>query len=300
MATMFPFFVTGVRVAIAMLALYGLLAATSLWVRLATRKAAPGMLSHQVNAWWRIFPLVSLALLAYPAGLVALAYLVYLLACVELESHYGGRRVGFWMGAGTIGLGVSWLGLQHPSDAHSIIIVAISIQAFRCWYQPGARQIVWLLMLMTAGAMYVLTVFPDLPFGSRQNLAWLFYLFMLTALNDIGQFVAGKLFGHYQIASTISPNKTWEGLAGGILTSQLVSIGLGTYLSLGDSLVLATYALILSIAGFTGDLIFSAAKRYLSIKDFSALIPGHGGILDRVDSLVLTAPFLYCLLCSAE
>lgn len=283
-----------------MLALYGLLAATSLWVKFATRRAALQMLSHQINAWWRIFPLVSLALVAYPAGLVALAYLVFLLACVELESHYEGRRAGFWMGAGTIVLGISWLGLQHPGVAHLLVTVAITVQAFRCWYQPGKRQIVWLLILMTAGAMYVLTVFSALPFGSRQNVAWLFYLFILTALNDIGQFVAGKLFGQHKIAPTISPNKTWEGLAGGILASQVVSAVLGTYLSLAGCLVLAIYALVLSIAGFAGDLMFSAAKRYFSIKDFSALIPGHGGVLDRVDSLVLTAPLLYFLLCSAE
>lgn len=297
---MFPFFVTGVQVAIAMLALYGLLAATSLWLKFATRGAAPGMLSHQVNSWWRIFPLVSLALLAYPAGLVALAYLVFLLACVELESHYRGHRAGFWMSVGTIVLGISWLGLQHPRGAHLLIAVSIAVQAFRCWYQPGSRQIAWLLIMMTAGAMHVLTVFSALPFGSRQNLAWLFYLFILTALNDIGQFVAGKLFGQHKIAPTISPNKTWQGLAGGILTSEVVSVVLGTYLSLAGFRVLVIYALVLSIAGFTGDLMFSAAKRYLSIKDFSDLIPGHGGILDRVDSLVLTAPLLYCLLCIAE
>lgn len=283
-----------------MLVLYGILAATSLWMRFATRGAAPEMLSHQVNAWWRIFPLVSLALLAYPAGLVVLAYLVFLLACIELESHYKGRRAGFWMGAGTILLGISWLGLQHSKGVHLLITVAIAIQAFRCWYQPGPRKVVWLLILMTAGAMYVVVMFSALPFGSRQNLAWLFYLFILTALNDIGQFVAGKLFGQHRIAPVISPNKTWQGLAGGVLTSQVVSAVLGTYLSLAGFLVLAIYALVLSIAGFAGDIMFSAAKRYLSIKDFSALIPGHGGILDRVDSLVLTAPVLYCLLCSAK
>ncbi|UVW27253.1 phosphatidate cytidylyltransferase [Massilia sp. H6] len=297
---MFPFFVTGLQVATAMLALYALLGATSLWVKLAARRKARGMLNHQVNAWWRIFPVVSLALLAYPTGMLALAGLVFSLACIELESHYGGRRARFWIGTCTIGFGISWLGSQHPEFAPPLIAVAIAIQACHCWYQPKSSQIVWLLILMTAGAMYVLTVFCALPFGSRQNLAWIFYLFIMTALNDIGQFVAGTLFGQHKIAQNVSPNKTWEGLAGGIFTSQFVSAVLGAYLSLAGFLVLAIYALVLSIAGFTGDFIFSAAKRYLSIKDFSTLIPGHGGILDRVDSLVLTAPVLYCLLRIAE
>jgi len=139
-----------------------------------------------------------------------------------------------------------------------------------------------------------------LPYGPRLNLAWLFYLFILTALNDIAQFISGKLFGRHRIAPTVSPNKTWQGLFGGIAISQIVSLALGRYLGLADAPTLSLYGLLLSCAGFAGDLLFSAAKRRLGIKDFSALIPGHGGILDRVDSLVLTAPLLYCLLRSAE
>jgi len=82
-------------------------------------------------------------------------------------------------------------------------------------------------------------------------------------------------------------------LLGGVVVSMLVSTGLGSYLHLGAPFYLLLMGILLSVGGFAGDLIFSAAKRYLKIKDFSELIPGHGGILDRVDSLVLTAPLLY-------
>lgn len=252
---MFPFFEAGISVAYAMSALYVLLATASLSVWLARRGAPPGMLSDQVNAWWRIFPLVSLALLAYPFGIAALAGLICLLAIAELVPHY--RQ------------------------------------------QPAARGLLLLLAVTTVGAMLVLAAFATLPFGASGNLAWLFYLFTLTALNDIAQFVSGKLFGRHRIAPTVSPNKTWQGLAGGIVVSQGVSLLLGAYLDLAAPLILAVYALLLSCAGFAGDLLFSAAKRRLGLKDFSALIPGHGGILDRVDSLVLTAPLLYCLLLPA-
>jgi len=252
---MFPFFEAGSAIAVAMTAFYVLLAVASLSVKFVSR-GAPGMLSDQINAWWRIFPLVSLSLLTYPFGIPALAVFISLLAIAELRPHY--------------------------------------------WRQPAARRLIVLLACLTAAAMLVLAAFSTLPYGSGLNLAWLFYLFILTALNDIAQFVSGKLFGRHRVAPAISPNKTWQGLAGGILVSQLVSLILGSHLELATPLTLSVYGLLLSCAGFAGDLLFSAAKRRLDIKDFSALIPGHGGILDRVDSLVLTAPLLYCLLHSVK
>jgi phosphatidate cytidylyltransferase len=149
-----------------------------------------------------------------------------------------------------------------------------------------------LFLLLCYGTSFVIQ-FVHLPFSPSLNQSWLFYLFVVTALNDIGQFVSGKSFGSQKIAQRISPNKTWEGLVGGMLVSTVVSVALGSYLELGGMPFLAALALPLSLGGFAGDLLFSAAKRYFGIKDFSTLIPGHGGMLDRVDSLVITAPLLY-------
>ncbi|MFS2134153.1 phosphatidate cytidylyltransferase [Telluria sp. Tellsp131] len=285
----------------AMTALYGLLAVASLSVKFAARGAAPGMLSYQVNAWWRIFPIVSLALVTYPTGLHVLAYLICAFATLELESYYPGGRTRFRLGAAMIVLVTGILNSWMPVLAAALLCGAISVLSMRC-RQIGTAgpAITWSSIVATAAAMQLLVAFASLPFTTRTNLAWLFYLFILTALNDIGQFVAGKLFGRHKIAPTISPNKTWQGLAGGVVMSQIVSLVLGTYLSLATPSQLALWGLLLSLAGFAGDLMFSAAKRCLSIKDFSQLIPGHGGILDRVDSLVLTAPLLYCLLRSID
>ncbi len=293
---MLPFFDAGPPLAAAMTALYGLLAATSLSVKVAARGAAPGMLSHQVNAWWRIFPVVTLALLTYPLGLQALAWLVCLLAVRELEAHHPGRRTAFRLGAAAVALGLAGIGWRWPALVLPLAGAAAGIQWLRYRRRPDASGLARLLLLASAGAMQVVVAFAALPFGARTNLAWLFYLFILTALNDIGQFVAGKLFGRHRIAPTVSPNKTWQGLAGGIAVSQAVSLALCAWLDLAGAATMAMFGLLLSLAGFAGDLLFSKAKRSLSIKDFSQLIPGHGGILDRVDSLVLTAPLLYCLL----
>lgn len=293
---MFPFLDAGLQVGIAMAALYALLAITSLSVKLAQGANPPGTLSLQVNAWWRIFPVVSLSLLAYPLGLLGLACLVYVLAAFELDAHYDGRRGQFWTMNAVIAAGLAWASWQSPSTGLLLALILVLLQSLQCWTDFNRNTLIGLLVVAIACAMLVIAAFPTLPFGTSANLAWLFYLFILTALNDIAQFVSGKLFGKHKIAPSISPNKTWQGLLGGIVISQLVSAAIGSYLSLSDPLTLAVFALLLSIAGFIGDLMFSAAKRHLSIKDFSTLIPGHGGILDRVDSLVLTAPLLYCLL----
>lgn len=298
---MFPFFDSGMTIVPAMTVLYGLLAATSLSVKFAARGAAPGMLSYQVNAWWRIFPIVSLTLLTYPTGLYALAYFICFLAALELEPYHPSGRNRFRWGTVVLVLAIGITGRWTPALLVVLLCGAIAVLWMRCRrHRAIEAAVTWPSILATAAAMHLLVAYTSLPFSTATNLAWLFYLFILTALNDIGQFVAGKLFGRHKIATTISPNKTWQGLAGGIFMSQMVSLVLGTYLSLAAPIRLALWGLLLSLAGFAGDLMFSATKRHLSIKDFSQLIPGHGGILDRADSLVLTAPLLYCLLRSID
>lgn len=281
-----------------MTTLYGLLGVVSFLVQ---RLAAPaGTLRAQVNAWWRIFPIVTVALLLYPVGPWLLAGLICLLAVRELACHADShgprflRNAGLAIAAAVVG---EWL---LPRVLPVLLVSAIVVQGILVRARPGRTALLYLLLSLTIATAWSIVQFIDMPHDSAVNLAWLFYLFIVTALNDIAQFVAGKLFGSRRIAPTISPNKTWQGLAGGLVVSQLVTLALGSYLGLGAPGVMAGYALLLSVGGFLGDLLFSAAKRYLGIKDFSQLIPGHGGILDRIDSLVVTAPLLYILLITME
>ncbi|MDR2018627.1 MAG: phosphatidate cytidylyltransferase [Syntrophobacterales bacterium] len=119
----------------------------------------------------------------------------------------------------------------------------------------------------------------------------LILLFAVWA-SDIGAFIFGKNFGKKRLVPAISPKKTYEGLAGAI-TGSMVIVGLsGRFLGLGVSEALALGAMI-GILGQTGDIFESIWKRVGEVKDSSSLIPGHGGILDRMDSFIFTAPFLY-------
>lgn len=185
----------------------------------------------------------------------------------------------------------------HPAGA-ALLAVLIGVLALR-ELAPLARRapwLVWPLWLLLCGSVSCLPLYEQLPLPPPQRFGWLFYLYVLTALNDVAQFISGTIFGRHRIAPGISPNKTWQGLAGGVAVTLLLSLSLGSYLGLASAPRLALYAVLLSLGGFCGDLLFSAAKRALGIKDFSTLIPGHGGILDRVDSLVVTAPLIYLLL----
>ena len=106
---------------------------------------------------------------------------------------------------------------------------------------------------------------------------------------DIGAYFIGKSFGRIKLARLISPNKTWEGLFGGVLGVTLLSIILSNYLPI-DSLVFVSFAIAIGLISVVGDLTFSMLKRNANIKDSGNILPGHGGILDRIDSILSSAP----------
>ncbi|MEW6661215.1 MAG: phosphatidate cytidylyltransferase [Bacillota bacterium] len=126
---------------------------------------------------------------------------------------------------------------------------------------------------------------------------WTFVLFalLLTWASDTGAFFAGTKFGRQKLAPLISPGKTWEGVWGGIILSILTSITLGAWLGL-PLMWRVIAGVFVSLAAVIGDLFESALKRYAGMKDSGTLLPGHGGVLDRFDSLLLTAPLVYYML----
>jgi phosphatidate cytidylyltransferase len=119
------------------------------------------------------------------------------------------------------------------------------------------------------------------------------YLVVLTQLNDVAQYVWGKTFGRHKITPTVSPKKTMEGLLGGIITTTLLAVLLAPLLTPLDRWDSVASGFMISAGGFLGDITISALKRDLGVKDSGQLIPGHGGILDRIDSLTYTAPLFF-------
>lgn len=133
---------------------------------------------------------------------------------------------------------------------------------------------------------------------------WLLFLVVATtAFADVGAYAVGSLIGSHKLAPSLSPNKSWEGFIGGLALAALAGWGLvaWAYPALGASLDLtgargAVVGLACAVAGFGGDLFESLVKRELGIKDFGSLLPGHGGVLDRVDGILTALPVGWLLL----
>ena len=121
------------------------------------------------------------------------------------------------------------------------------------------------------------------------------FLFLLVVLNDAGAEAAGRTFGRRPFCSPVSPRKTVEGLLGGLLATVVAALAFGPLLD-GGAVQLATFALVAALTAVLGDLIFSAIKRDAGCKDFRALLPAHGGLLDRFDSFLVSACCCHLLL----
>tara|TARA_R110000868_G_scaffold1540_8_gene12297 strand:+ start:4294 stop:5244 length:951 start_codon:yes stop_codon:yes gene_type:complete len=123
-----------------------------------------------------------------------------------------------------------------------------------------------------------------------------FFLIFITQFNDVAQYVWGKALGRHKISPTVSPNKTWEGAIGGFVTTAIVFVVLAPFftpLAFWPSVLIGA---VLPVLGFFGDITMSAIKRDLGVKDTSLFLPGHGGVLDRLDSLMFTAPWYFHML----
>jgi phosphatidate cytidylyltransferase len=134
-----------------------------------------------------------------------------------------------------------------------------------------------------------LSYFTNIDHG----LSYLLFLTLAVALNDVAAFATGKLFGRRQLAPHISPKKTWGGAIGCVLATALLVWALRGTLPHFGAPQLAWTALIVGVGGQLGDLVISVVKRDIGVKDLGAVFPGHGGWLDRYDSLVFTAPLFF-------
>lgn len=154
----------------------------------------------------------------------------------------------------------------------------------------------------TTGGMFAVTYVPFMagfvmlmlsePNGPRRVLLFI----VLAVANDVGGYAAGSLFGRHPMAPSVSPKKSWEGFFGSLILALIIGPIMGLYFFDGAVVFGATLAAATVVFATLGDVSESLIKRDLGIKDMSSLVPGHGGVLDRLDSLLLTAPIAFVVM----
>ncbi len=242
--------------------------------------------------WWLIF---GLCLLVLYLGLEAIALLVVALIIWSTYELFNILKVPL-----TIYNSVSaslFVGLilycifTRPEQAQIIFVLSLMV-AFGSYSLSLSSKIFvsahWLTCCFALSSILLIAVLADMSKLDYAHL--LLFIFFATAANDIAQYVFGRLFGKTVIAPQVSPNKTFEGLLGGLVITSVVCVfSLPNILTISRGWSLCI-GIILSLAGLLGDLNISKLKRAQNLKDSGTSIPGHGGVLDRIDSLLMIVP----------
>ncbi len=280
-----------------------------------------------LRTWWMLAIFISLGLMAGAPGICLLLVMASCIAWYELTRMFGSRpqdRIAVYAGYVLIVCNYTLIlfgfldlhGVFLPLAAPALFAVLLLAQDEPKGYIRSAGALLWGIMFLGYGVSHaaLVMVIPETGNGPLGPAGWLLFIVVLTECDDIFQAVVGRLFGshkRHRIAPVISPNKTWEGFIGGLLVISVLAPLLAPWLtdltrlggpwnvSPGLQVILAPVciALLVSVAGFSGDINMSAIKRDSGVKDSSKLLPGMGGVIDRIDSLTLTAPvyvyFLY-------
>jgi len=195
-------------------------------------------------------------------------------------------------------VGIEWYGLYSiliPVYAFVAIPTRMAIAGDTTRFLERTATVQWGLLACVYCVSYAPALLTlDVPNYAGSGATLLFYLVLVAQFNDVMQYTWGKLFGKHPIAPTVSPNKTWEGFVGGTLTA----VAAGTLLWWATPFApwqAALMSLAITLMGFAGGLVMSAVKRDRGVKDYGTLIEGHGGVLDRIDSLLFAAPVFFHL-----
>ncbi|WP_368310762.1 phosphatidate cytidylyltransferase [Luteibacter sp. CQ10] len=262
-------------------------------------------LNQRIRAWW-VMVGVMCACMALGSGATLVLYsLLSAFALREFVTLTPTRRGDYWplvacfyvaLPLQYILIGMQWYGMfaiMLPVYGFLLLPVLAALAGDTEHFLERCAKIQWGLML----TVYCLSHVPALlmlqgPTLGEHGFVLLLYLLLVVQLSDVLQYVCGKLWGKHLLAPRVSPSKTVEGLVGGGLGATLVGAALYAMTPFSFGRALAISALIVA-CGFFGGLALSAVKRSLGAKDWGTMIEGHGGALDRLDSVVFAAPIFF-------
>ena len=264
-------------------------------------------LNARIRAWWKMCAIFAGSILVGRIGSLILFAVISFLALREymtlVPTRRGDHRTLFWSFFVITPLqyylvGIQWYGffaIMIPVFAFVFVPTSIAIDGDTEHFLERAAKIqfgitVCAYCLSHAPALLLLKI----PGFEGRDARLLLYLVIVDQMSDVLQYVWGKLIGKHKIAWRVSPNKTWEGFLGGVLSATALGTALW-WATPFTPLESAGLSFTICILGFCGGLVMSAIKRDIGIKDFGVVIEGHGGILDRMDSLCFAAPIFFHL-----
>lgn len=269
------------------------------------RKCAPQTdwleLKQRIRSWWAIISVFSLAMLSAQWLAISFFALVSFLALNEFLNLTKTRRSGNiplrWLYIAIplqyLWVAMSWYGmfLIFIPVFVFLILPARAVAAGDTKGFLHSSSVIHWAMMSTVFALSHVAYLMMLP--GNEGALLVIFLVAATEINDIAQYLWGKGFGNIKVTPSISPNKTLAGLLGGVLTTTLLTGIFGPLLTPMNVLHSLAAGAIIGFGGFCGDVVMSAIKRDVGVKDCGTLLPGHGGILDRLDSLIYTAPLFF-------
>lgn len=263
-------------------------------------------LRQRVKTWWLIVAVFAVAVLFNRTVSVIVLGFVSFLAFKEYLSLIPTRRADhrvlfwaylaipvqfYWVWRGWYGLFIIFIPVYVLLFLPLRMILIGQTQGFL--HAIGTLHWGLMITVFSLSHMAFMLVLPpeNNPVGGAMGL--LIYLVFLTELNDVAQYMWGKSFGRRKIVPTVSPNKTVAGFLGGVITTTVLAAVLAPWLTPLTAWESIGAGGLIGVAGFVGDVTISALKRDLGVKDSGSLLPGHGGLLDRLDSLTYTAPLFF-------
>lgn len=262
----------------------------------------------RVRTWWVLIALVALSMLSGPLGSVLLWLLVSYLAFKEylslVPTRRADHRVLFWaylaIPVQYLWVALGWYGMFIifiPVYVFLLLPMRMVLIGETQGFLRAVSSLHWGLMTTVFALSHLafLLVLPGARALPLQGAGMALLLLVLTQSNDVAQYLWGKTLGRRKIIPKVSPGKTVAGFLGGVATTAVLAWLLAPLLSPWQGLEAAGMGAVLAAAGFIGDVTMSALKRDVGVKDSGHLLPGHGGMLDRLDSLTYTAPIFFHL-----
>ena len=264
-------------------------------------------LTQRVNAWWVMVGAIGAAFAFGPTGVMLLFTFISFYALREFITLLNTRRADHPAIAAAFFVVLplqylfawtGWYGMFSifiPVYAFLVLPILAALGGDTQRFLERTSKMQWGLMVSVFCISHVpALVTLDIPGFEGRNLLLIAFLVIVVQGSDVLQYVWGKLFGRHPVAPELSPSKTWEGLVGGVASATALGAALHGITPF-TPLQAAGLAFMLCLMGFLGGLVMSAIKRDRGVKDWGQLIEGHGGMLDRLDSVVFAAPVFFHL-----